>query len=241
MRIVSVLGIRHRQEIGGASCVERLPVGALVGAFEYAAARHADVEMPRVARIDVDRVQLGPIGRAVLLAAGPLGVHRVIVETRKPAPRCRRRPRSETALAAKCRHTRRSARSRGRASARRCDRRRGLFLLPEPSGTPAAWRLPSRSRQNRWSGTRSDPDARCARRRAAFDGRADRAPCDARYDRRTSALRWSRRYAGRIGLQDERPLAGGDQQRDRACRRAGRSGFSGIFHGVLCGFLMLGQ
>ena len=70
-----------------ATAVERRPRRALVGGFEDAAARHADVHVGRVARVDQDRVQLGPVRRAVLLAAGPLEQPRMLVEAGDRLPR----------------------------------------------------------------------------------------------------------------------------------------------------------
>src|SRR5207253_4814889 len=62
------------------------PTRAAVLAGEDAAARHADIEPARLARIDQDRMELRAVGRAVLLAAGPLPVHRVLVEAAHALP-----------------------------------------------------------------------------------------------------------------------------------------------------------
>src|SRR5262249_47343495 len=66
--------------------VERLPVRAPVGGFEHTAARHGDVEVPRVARIDEDGVHLGAVGRAVLVAPAPRLAFGVIVEAGDTLP-----------------------------------------------------------------------------------------------------------------------------------------------------------
>ena len=86
VRVVAELGIRIRHEIGAHAAVERLPVGAGVGRLEDAAARHPDVQVLRVARIDEDRVELGPVRRAVLVAAAPLLAVRMLVEAGDARP-----------------------------------------------------------------------------------------------------------------------------------------------------------
>src|SRR4051812_5546573 len=86
MRILAVLGKRVGKEIGARALVEWFPVRAAVGAFKYAARRHADVKMLRVTRIDIDGMQLGAVGGAVLIAAGPLRIHRVVIEAGYPLP-----------------------------------------------------------------------------------------------------------------------------------------------------------
>ncbi|MNT24823.1 hypothetical protein D3C72_1603200 [compost metagenome] len=87
VRILAVFRIGVGQEEGQAAAVERLPVGPRVGALEHAAAGHADIKMALVARIDQHGVHLGSVGGAVLLAAGPVAPHRVVVEARHGLPR----------------------------------------------------------------------------------------------------------------------------------------------------------
>src|SRR5262249_48855768 len=81
MRVMAVFGVRDGDKIGPAPRVERLPVGAFVHALEDSAARHPDVHVIRVARINVDRMHLRPVRRAVAQAAGPRRPHRMIVES----------------------------------------------------------------------------------------------------------------------------------------------------------------
>ena len=118
----------------------------------------------RVARIDQHRVQLRPVRRAVLRAAGPGIQHRVVVEASDPLPGPAAILASGTVPAARCRRTRRRARSRGRGSARTRGRppgraRRGrLRGTAGPGGPP-----PARSCRNPSSETRSGRDGRCWR------------------------------------------------------------------------------
>ena len=55
--------------------------------LEHAAARHADVHMRGVARVDQDRVQLRAVRRAVLVAAAPRLAVGMLVESRHAFPR----------------------------------------------------------------------------------------------------------------------------------------------------------
>ncbi len=75
------------QEVGPNALVERPPVLAGVRALEHAAARHRDVEMRGVARIDQDRMQLGAVRRAVLIAAAPRFALRMRIEPADAFPR----------------------------------------------------------------------------------------------------------------------------------------------------------
>src|SRR5262249_24581128 len=54
VRIMAILGMRIGQKVGCASGIQGLPIRALVGTIEHAAARHADIEVPRIPRINVD-------------------------------------------------------------------------------------------------------------------------------------------------------------------------------------------
>src|SRR5262245_19837177 len=81
MRVVAVFWVRDGDKIGRATRVERLPVGAFVHALEDSAARHPDVNVIRVARVDVDRMHLRTVRRAVAKPAGPGRPHRMIVES----------------------------------------------------------------------------------------------------------------------------------------------------------------
>jgi len=81
VHVVAVLRVLDGKEIGGDALVERPPGLSAIRALERSADRDADVEMPGVARIDVDRVQ----GRAarrplLLLAADPDDAHGVGIE-----------------------------------------------------------------------------------------------------------------------------------------------------------------
>ena len=73
-------GVGIGQEVRRDALVQRLPARAAVGRLEDAARRHADVEVLRIARVDVDRVQRGAIRRCFLQPADPGGPHRVRVE-----------------------------------------------------------------------------------------------------------------------------------------------------------------
>src|SRR6185295_10728681 len=59
---------------------------ATVDGFVYAASGHGEVEMSGIARIDEDRVQLRAVRCAVLHAAHPLAVLRVVVDVGKGTP-----------------------------------------------------------------------------------------------------------------------------------------------------------
>jgi hypothetical protein len=72
--------VARRGEVHGDTPVQRAPVLAAVGGLEDAAAGHAEVEVPRVARVDQDRVQLAAVGRLVLVGADPGRLVRVVVE-----------------------------------------------------------------------------------------------------------------------------------------------------------------
>src|SRR5205807_1290156 len=81
VHVVAVLRVLDGKEIGRDALVERPPGLSAVRALERAADRDADVEMPGIARIDVDRVQRRAAGRPLLLlAADPDDAHRVGVE-----------------------------------------------------------------------------------------------------------------------------------------------------------------
>jgi hypothetical protein len=53
----------------------------------HAPARHAQIEMRRIPRIHDDRMQLCPIGRAILCAARTAAIIGVVVKTRNTVPR----------------------------------------------------------------------------------------------------------------------------------------------------------
>ena len=145
---------------------------AAVGGLEHAAARHADVHVRRIARIDQDRVQLRAVGRAVLVAAAPRLALRMRVEAGDafqvaPPSSERNSPCGDVPAY----QTPGCDAWPGRQPERVVDdapavRRR----------TPAASPPPSTSGRGRSSGTPSGRDARCAPRRAASCRRAGRAP-----------------------------------------------------------------
>ena len=96
---------------------------AAIGRLEDAAARHADVQVLRVARIDEDRVQLRAVGRAVLVAAAPRLALRMLVEAVDTRPGRAAVGRAEQPLRRRARVPDAGLASRGPASARTCDRR----------------------------------------------------------------------------------------------------------------------
>src|ERR1041385_1340157 len=87
MWIVSELRIRSRNEVGGAASVQGPEGATAVQALENAPARHADVKVLRVARVDDDRMHFRAVRRAVLVAADPSSAHRIFVEPGDPFPR----------------------------------------------------------------------------------------------------------------------------------------------------------
>src|SRR6185503_13195238 len=52
----------------------------------HAAARHGEIQMLGIARIDDDGVQLGPVRRAVLLGAHPGAILRIVIQAGKFIP-----------------------------------------------------------------------------------------------------------------------------------------------------------
>src|SRR5262245_16282686 len=98
MWVVSVFGIRIGQKVCDTAGIERMPIGSTVGALEYPAARHPEVHMVRVARVDIDRMHFGSIRCAVLSASGPGEPHGMIVKTRYRFPCISRIQRTEKSL-----------------------------------------------------------------------------------------------------------------------------------------------
>src|SRR5215472_17960204 len=86
MRIMPILGVGIRKEIGADAPVERPPVCAGIRRFEYAAAGHADVHVARVARVDQDRMQLRAVGCASLIISTPRFALRMFVQTLDASP-----------------------------------------------------------------------------------------------------------------------------------------------------------
>ncbi len=66
VRILADLGIRIGQKIDAHAGIQRLPGCARIEALERAAELAGDrqIHVPRIARIDEDRVQHRPVGRA---------------------------------------------------------------------------------------------------------------------------------------------------------------------------------
>ena len=98
MRVVSELDVGIGLEVRAHALVQRPPVGAAVLRFEHPAARHADIHMQRVTRVDQDRMQFRSVRRAVLVAAAPRLALRMRVETRDPFPRRATVDRAEESL-----------------------------------------------------------------------------------------------------------------------------------------------
>src|SRR5438552_3451507 len=88
MRIMTVLRVRVGKEVRAYAMIERPPIGPAIDRFEDAAAGHADVHMPWVARVDQHRVHLRAIRRSILIATTPRLARRVLVEAFDAAPRC---------------------------------------------------------------------------------------------------------------------------------------------------------
>ena len=65
---------------------KRRPVPTAVRRFVHAAARHAEIEMGGVARIDNNRMQFWSVRRAILRAAHPVAVLGIVVEAWKRLP-----------------------------------------------------------------------------------------------------------------------------------------------------------
>jgi hypothetical protein len=59
---------------------ERRPGFASITRFVHAAARHAEIKMGGIARVDDDRVHFWSVGRAILYAAHPRAVLRIVVD-----------------------------------------------------------------------------------------------------------------------------------------------------------------
>ena len=134
------------------------------------------VEVRRVARVDDDRVQLGAVGRAVLLAAHPRAVLRVVVEPGHRLP-------GDAAVLGAEQALRRGARVPDAGLARVAGRQpegvvdgAALHRPLAPSGTPAAALPPSRCGRGRWSERRSGRGGRSSPPPAACGRRAGRAP-----------------------------------------------------------------
>src|SRR6266550_1116012 len=87
MRIMTEFRRRLRQEIRLDSGVQRPPGRAAVARFEHASARHADVHVIGITRVDQDRMQFRAVGRSVLVVAAPCLSHRVLVEAIDADPR----------------------------------------------------------------------------------------------------------------------------------------------------------
>ncbi len=147
VRIVPVFGIRIGEEVGTHAFVQRMPVGARIGRFEDAAARHPDVEMLRITRVDQDRVELRAIRRAVLVAAAPGLALRMLVEAVDAHPGRAAVGRAEESLRRRARvphaRLRRVARRQPErvvdaARAARLERRRRGGLLPRPAAIGGA-------------------------------------------------------------------------------------------------------
>ncbi len=217
VRIVPELGVRVGEEVGPDAGVERVPVGAAVGRLEHAAARHAEVHVRGVARVDQDRVQLRPVGRA---SCSPPPHASRFGWSLKPstAAQVRRRRRSGTAPAASRRRTTRPARRRGPASARTRGRRCARRPRANAGGREASVHVRPRSAE------RNTVGPRCPVRVAASSVRAvariEHHVVDdvAEEVRALQRPRPARRVAGEL----PEALAGGDVQRHalRACPRS---------------------
>ena len=87
MRVVTVFGVGIGQKVRPHAPIERPPICAAVVRFEHASAGHPDIYVFGIARIDQHRMQLGPVGRCVLVAATPRLALRMVVESVDAAPR----------------------------------------------------------------------------------------------------------------------------------------------------------
>src|SRR6202165_2046715 len=87
MRIMTEFRRRLRQEICLDPGVQRPPGRAAVARFENASARHTDVHVIGITRVDQDRMQFRTVGRSVLVIAAPRLAHRVLVEAIDADPR----------------------------------------------------------------------------------------------------------------------------------------------------------
>src|SRR5687767_8548646 len=86
VRIVSILGVLVRQEVGCDSFIERRPGGPSISCFKHAPSAHAEIHVLRVARIDINRVHARAVGRPLLAGAAPLVSHRMTVESLDAVP-----------------------------------------------------------------------------------------------------------------------------------------------------------
>src|SRR6266581_3018379 len=85
---MAILRVRLREEIRLYAVIERTPVAAAVVGLEDSSAGHADIHVRRIARIDLNRMQLRTVRRAVLVAAAPCLTLRMLVEAIHSPPRC---------------------------------------------------------------------------------------------------------------------------------------------------------
>src|ERR1700730_10756150 len=86
MRIRAEFRVRLRQETPLDPSVQRPPGRAAVARFEHASARHADVHVIGITRVDQDRMQFRTVGRSVLVIAAPRLAHRVLIEAIDAVP-----------------------------------------------------------------------------------------------------------------------------------------------------------
>ena len=229
VRIVAELGVGIGEEVAVAARVERLPVGAAVGALEHAAARQPDVEVRGVARVDDHRVQHRPVGRVLLRPLGPRLPHRVVVPAAHRLPRVAAVVGAEQAL-------RRAAgvpdAGLARVAGRQPEHRvAGCARADRRSRTRAARRLLSTIARGRSSGTPSGRGGRCASRAASSCGRADRAPRAARCGRGTSGPSTDHDVARRVGRQDPHALARTDEQHRTVAEAIGSIGCGHVRRG----------
>ena len=167
---------------------QRPPGAASVDRLVHPAARHADVQVRRVARVHEDGVELRPVGRSVLGAAHPLPVTRVVVQAGDRVP-------GGAAILGPEKPVRRGAGVPG-AWLGRVTRREPEGVVDDPplrtvtrlrkhGGT---FRLLATSLPGRWTGRPSGPGDRSSPRRGASARRANRGRAAFRTGRGASRL-----------------------------------------------------
>src|SRR5262249_50196327 len=87
MRIVTVFRGRVGQKVRAHAPVDGPPIAASIRRSDHAAARHADIHVPGIARVDDYRMQLPAVRCAGLIATAPCFAGRMLVEAVDTVPR----------------------------------------------------------------------------------------------------------------------------------------------------------